>query len=116
PSGVRLRPRHRHRRPRHDGPPAGAGDRGAQERAVSFARPLLLLALGALPLWWWLRARRLGGLRGTRMSDVRPSAGAGERLWVAPLPGTLRSACLGAWIVAAAGARGGPARRATRGE
>ena len=45
---------------------------------MSFARPFLLLALGALPLWWWLRARRLAGLRGTRMSDVRPSAGAGE--------------------------------------
>src|SRR5437899_7529538 len=116
PRGVRLRPRHRHRRARHDGPPAGAGDRGAQERAVSFARPLLLLALGALPLWWWLRARRLGGLRGTRMSDVRPSAGAGERLWVARLPVTLRSACLGAWIVAAAGPRVGAARSETRSE
>src|SRR5207247_868148 len=56
------------------------------------------------------------GLRGTRMSDVRPSAGAGERLWVARLPVTLRSACLGAWIVAAAGPRVGAARSETRSE
>src|SRR5437899_6375685 len=50
------------------------------------------------------------------MSDVRPSAGAGERLWVARLPVTLRSACLGAWIVAAAGPRVGAARSETRSE
>ena len=53
---------------------------------MSFARPLLLLALGLLPVWWWLRAKRLGRLSGTRMSDVRPAAGATERLWVARLP------------------------------
>ena len=83
---------------------------------MSFARPFLLLALGALPLWWWLRARRLAGLRGTRMSDVRPSAGAGERLWIARLPVTLRSVCLAAWVVAAAGPRVGAARGETRSE
>ncbi|HYT72006.1 MAG TPA: VWA domain-containing protein [Gemmatimonadales bacterium] len=83
---------------------------------MSFARPLLLLALALLPLWWWLRARRLAGLRGTRMSDVRPAVGAAERLWIARLPVTLRSACLGAWIVAAAGPRLGSARREARSE
>ena len=83
---------------------------------MSFARPLLLAALLALPFWWWLRARRLSRLRGTRMSDVRPSAGAGERLWVARLPVTLRSLCLAAWIVAAAGPRVGGARAETRSE
>jgi Ca-activated chloride channel homolog len=83
---------------------------------VSFARPLLLLALGFLPLWWWLRAKRLGRLAGTRMSDVRPAAGVTERLWVARLPVTLRSACLGAWIIAAAGPRVGAAKSESRSE
>ncbi|OLB05029.1 MAG: hypothetical protein AUH06_10860 [Gemmatimonadetes bacterium 13_2_20CM_69_27] len=83
---------------------------------MSFARPLLLVALLALPFWWWLRARRLSRLRGTRMSDVRPSAGAGERLWVARLPVTLRSLCLGAWIFAAAGPRVGSARAQSKSE
>ena len=83
---------------------------------MSFARPLLLLGLAALPLWWWVRARRLGRLRGTRMSDVRPAAGVSERLWVARLPVTLRSLCLGAWIVAAAGPRVGSARAQARSE
>src|SRR5436853_3820791 len=50
------------------------------------------------------------------MSDVRPSAGAGERLWVARLPVTLRSLCLGAWIFAAAGPRVGSARAQTKSE
>src|SRR2546425_12109889 len=50
------------------------------------------------------------------MSDVRPAAGAGERLWIARLPVTLRSLCLGAWIVAAAGPRVGSARAETRSE
>src|SRR5206468_2470432 len=111
PRRLRFCPRDRPGGARADGAPPRAGD-----RAVSFARPLLLLGLAALPLWWWVRARRLGRLRGTRMSDVRPSAGAGERLWVARLPVTLRSLCLGAWIVAAAGPRVGSARAQTRSE
>jgi len=69
-----------------------------------------------LPLWWWLRAKRLARLSGTRMSDVRSAAGAAERLWVARLPVTLRSACLGAWIIAAAGPRIGAARSEARSE
>jgi Ca-activated chloride channel family protein len=77
---------------------------------VSFGRPVLLLLLAALPLWWWWRARRLSRLAGAPMSDVRPAAGPAERLWVARLPLTLRSLCLGAWIVAAAGPRVGSAR------
>jgi len=83
---------------------------------VSFARPLLLLALALLPVWWSLRARRLARLRGTQMSDVRPAAGAAERLWIARLPVTLRSLCVGALIVAAAGPRLGSARTEARSE
>src|SRR3989442_8511070 len=84
PGRVRLGARYRHRRARHDGPPAPA-----RPGSVSFARPLLLLALGLLPLWWWLRAKRLAGLSGTRMSDVRPAVGAAERPLIPPLPVTL---------------------------
>src|SRR5207245_7778115 len=95
----------------------GAGARaGPGVPPVSFARPLVLLLLLALPAWWWLRARRLGRLRGVRMSDVRPAAGTAERLWIARLPATLRNVCLGAWVVAAAGPRLGSARIAARSE
>jgi Ca-activated chloride channel family protein len=77
---------------------------------MSFARPFLLMLLAALPLWWSWRARRLARTSGAPMSDVRPAAGPTERLWVARLPATLRSVCLGAWIIAAAGPRVGSAR------
>jgi len=83
---------------------------------VSFARPFLLLLLAAIPAWWWLRQRRLARLSGTAMGDLRPAAGAGDRLWVARLPLMLRSACLAAWIVAAAGLRLGAARAEVRTE
>src|SRR5437899_937925 len=111
PRRLCLRSRHRCGCLGTDGAPLRPGD-----GAVSFAGPLLLVALLALPFWWWLRARRLSRLRGTRMSDVRPSAGAGERLWVARLPVTLRSLCLGAWIFAAAGPRVGSARAQSKSE
>jgi len=77
---------------------------------VSFARPWLLLLLLAVPLWWWLRARRLARHPATRLSDARPADGISTRLWVARLPVALRSLCLGAWIVAVAGPRVGAAR------
>lgn len=83
---------------------------------MSFARPYLLLTLALLPLWWWMRSRQLGRLAGTRMSDVRPATGAGERLWVARLPVALRSLCIAAWVVAAAGLRVGAARAEARSE
>jgi len=60
--------------------------------------------------------KRLSRLSGTRMSDVRPAVGATERLWIARLPVTLRSVCLAAWIVAAAGPRLGAARSETHSE
>lgn len=83
---------------------------------MTFARPLLLLLLLGLPLWWWWRARRLARLPGAPLSDVRPVAGPVERRWVARLPLTLRSLCLGAWIVAVAGPRVGSARAELRSE
>ena len=83
---------------------------------MSFARPFLLLGLAALPLWWWVRARRLTRLAGSSMSDVRAAVGTGERLWIARVPAALRSACLGAWIIAAAGPRLGSARTQARSE
>jgi Ca-activated chloride channel family protein len=83
---------------------------------VNFARPVLLLLLAALPLWWWVRARRLRATPGTPMSDVRPALVANGRRWVARLPVTLRSACFGAWIIAAAGPRLGTVRTETRAE
>ena len=43
---------------------------------MSFARPWLLLLVLAVPLWWWLRARRLAVLPGTELSDARPVTGA----------------------------------------
>jgi Ca-activated chloride channel homolog len=83
---------------------------------VTFARPLLLVLLLALPLWWWLRARRLARQAGAPISDLRPVRADTERLWIARLPLTLRSACLAAWIVAAAGPRVGAARAEFRSE
>jgi len=83
---------------------------------MTFARPLLLLLLVALPLWWWWRAKRLNRLAGATMSDVRPAAGPAERLWIARLPVSLRSLCLAAWIIAAAGPRLGSARQELRSE
>jgi Ca-activated chloride channel family protein len=79
---------------------------------MNFARPALLILLALLPWWWWWRKRRLARTPGAPMSDVRPASGPVARLWVARLPATLRSVCLGAWIVAAAGPRLG----STRGE
>lgn len=83
---------------------------------MTFARPLLLLLLAALPLWWWWRRQRVSRLAGATMSDVRPAMGPVERMWVARLPLWLRSLCLAAWIVAAAGPRLGSARAELRSE
>lgn len=83
---------------------------------MTFARPLLLLLLAALPLWWWWRRQRLAKLAGAPMSDIRAAMGPVERLWIARLPASLRSVCLGAWIIAAAGPRLGSARAELRSE
>jgi len=83
---------------------------------MSFSRPVLLGLLLALPLWWWWRRQRLSRLAGAPMSDVRPAMGPVERLWIARLPVSLRSLCLAAWIIAAAGPRLGSARAELRSE
>ena len=83
---------------------------------MSFARPLLLLGLLALPLWWWARAQRLRHLTGVRYSDVRPAVGLLERAWVAQVPVALRSVCYGALVLAASGPRLGAARAEVRSE
>ena len=81
---------------------------------MSFARPWLLVLLIAVPLWWWWRARRLARLPGTSLSDARPAAGIAQRTWMARVPVALRSACLVAWIIAAAGPRVGAAKSEVR--
>lgn len=83
---------------------------------MTFSRPFVLLLLVALPLWWWWRRRRLARLAGAPMSDVRPAMGPAERLWIARLPVSLRSLCLAAWIVAAAGPQLGSGRAELRSE
>jgi Ca-activated chloride channel family protein len=83
---------------------------------MSFARPFILLLLALVPLWWWLRTRRVRRLRGAPSSDVRPAEGPSERLWIARVPVALRSACAAAWIIAAAGPRVGGAKAEMRTE
>ncbi len=69
------------------------------------ARPLMLLLLLALPLWWWLR--RIRRAPGARYSDVSPLSEQGRR-WIVHVPLGLRSVALVSWIVAAAGPHWGP--------
>ena len=71
---------------------------------MSFARPLLLLLLLALPLWAW---RRRQDVPAARFSDVTlPAAVSANRWWVV-LPPVLRAAALVALVLAAAGPRVG---------
>ena len=83
---------------------------------MSFARPWLLTLLLLVPLWLWLRHRRLGRLSGTPVSDARPAAGVPQRRWLVHLPVALRTTCFIAWIIAAAGPRVGAARAEVRSE
>jgi Ca-activated chloride channel family protein len=79
-----------------------------------FARPLLLLLLLLLPAWWWWRARRRRPA--VAFSDVTSARSGMRRRWLAELPLALRSLALGAWVVAAAGPRAGPASSEIRSE
>ena len=70
-----------------------------------FARPVILLLLLALPVWWWLRLKRKGPA--AQYSDVRQLGTVDRgRRWVAELPAGFRTLALGAWLVAAAGPQG----------
>jgi Ca-activated chloride channel family protein len=70
---------------------------------ITFARPFLLLLLGLVPLWLWLRARR----RPTRipLADVEIAARARGAVWPSRLPVWLRSVAIAALALAAAGPR-----------
>ncbi len=67
-----------------------------------FARPLVLLLLLTLPVWWWLRSRRTNA--SAHFSDARDLVPVQKgRRWLAEVPAGLRSIVLGSWIIAAAG-------------
>ena len=69
---------------------------------MTVARPIVLLLLLAIPLVWFWRARRPRVV--ARYSDVTPLSDSSlQRRWIAMVPQALRSATLGAWILAAAG-------------
>lgn len=74
---------------------------------MSFARPLLLVTLLALPAWWWIRARR--HRPAAVYSDLEPVAAISRaHRWIGQIPAGLRSLTLGAWLIAAAGPQIGP--------
>ena len=71
---------------------------------MTFARPLLLLLLVLLPLWY-LRRRRTSET--VRFSDVSLAAAAAKAPWWSRLPPILRAIALAAFIIGAAGPRSG---------
>ena len=70
---------------------------------MSFARPVLLLLLLAIPLWAWRRRRQ--DIPAARFSDVSLPAEVSANRWWVVLPPTLRAAAIAALIIAAAGPR-----------
>jgi Ca-activated chloride channel family protein len=70
---------------------------------VTFARPLLLLLLGLIPLWLWLRRRRRPPA--VRIADGAVAAQARTSPWPVRLPPALRSLAIAALVTAAAGPR-----------
>lgn len=70
---------------------------------MTFARPLVLVALLLLPLWWWLRRRQRPA--GVPYSDVTLPAAVAAHSWLIRLPPLLRGLALASWIVAVAGPR-----------
>lgn len=72
---------------------------------MTFARPLLLLLLLAIPLWlWW---RRRAPARAVVHGDGTLPREAGRRAWLPMVPPALRALVLAAWVIAAAGPQAG---------
>ena len=62
-----------------------------------FARPLLLLLLLAIALWWFVRYRR--PTHTVSYSDARQFVNAASRRrWLVEIPVGLRTLAIGAWI------------------
>ena len=70
---------------------------------ITFARPVVLLLLLAVPLWIWARSRRARTT--VRIADGAIAVRASARRWVARVPGALRSLSLSSLALAAAGPR-----------
>jgi len=80
-----------------------------------FARPLLLLLLLAIPLWWWVRYLRPTPT--VSYSDAHQFLeAASRRRWLVEIPVGLRTLAIGAWIVAVAGPRSGGSSTETKSE
>jgi Ca-activated chloride channel family protein len=80
---------------------------------MPFARPWLLLLLLAIPLWVWVRRRRL---RPVVSSDLSLPGQAGRHSWWPRVPPLLRAAAFACWVIAAAGPQLGPRSLELRGE
>lgn len=81
---------------------------------MTFARPLLLLLLAAIPLWaWWRRRRRPEAVL---HGDGEVPAAAARRSWWPILPPVLRGTVLACWAIAAAGPQLGGTRVVERRE
>jgi Ca-activated chloride channel family protein len=72
-----------------------------------FARPLLLLLLLALPVWWLFRRTRRTTVGYSSIAHFAEHVP--RHRWIAGAPVALRSVVVAAWIVAAAGPRADPA-------
>lgn len=70
---------------------------------MTFARPLLLLLLAAIPLWIWWRARRRPAA--VRVADGGVARRAASAAWPLRLPPALRAAAFATLVLAAAGPR-----------
>jgi len=70
---------------------------------VTFARPLLLLLLALVPLWFWLRRRRPRSA--VRVADGSVPRRAARARWIVRAPPALRGLACTALLLAAAGPR-----------
>ncbi|MDH5642589.1 MAG: VWA domain-containing protein, partial [Gemmatimonadota bacterium] len=67
-----------------------------------FVRPIILLGLLFLPVWWWRRVKQKTSA--AEYSDLRVMEGIQvANRWIGEVPAVLRTVTLGVWIIAAAG-------------